>query len=190
VRRLRWKVQVVTAVERYAGDPMAFRMEQLLLDARGRRLGDVTEAWQIESIFRPLDDRQADGRYRYRLAYLELPRGHAKTTMIAAEAVTELVYADPDWRGHIAAGDKDQARELFDAVVGFIRRNPMPPSWSWTGSSAVTPAPRCASIRRTLRRRTACAWTGLPSMSSGISRAEISGTRSTPPSSNSLTGGA
>src|SRR4051812_43677540 len=110
--------------DRYLADPMAFRREQLILDAKGTRLGDVIEPWQEQEIYGPLDRRQRDGRLRYRLAYLELPRGHAKTTMIAGEAVTQLVVGEPDRRLHIAAGDKDQAREVFDAAVAFIRRNP------------------------------------------------------------------
>jgi phage terminase large subunit-like protein len=76
-------------------------------------------------VFAPLDRRQRDGRLRYRLAYLELPRGHAKTTMIAGEAVTQLVLGGADRRLHIAAGDKDQARELFGAAAAFIQRNPV-----------------------------------------------------------------
>jgi phage terminase large subunit-like protein len=111
-------------LDRYLDDPMAFRREQLILDSAGTRLGDVIEDWQVDRVFKPLDARQDDGRYRYRLAYLELPRGHAKTTMVAAEAVTQLVFGGPEWRGHMAAGDRDQARELFDAAVGFVRRNP------------------------------------------------------------------
>jgi phage terminase large subunit-like protein len=112
-------------IDRYLDDPMAFRREQLILDATGTRLGDVVEPWQERKIFNPLDKTQRDGRLRYRLAYLELPRGHAKTTMIAGEAVTQLVLGGPDRRLHIAAGDKDQARELFGAAAAFIQRNPL-----------------------------------------------------------------
>ncbi|MBW3589518.1 MAG: phage terminase family protein [Actinobacteria bacterium] len=110
--------------DRYLEDPMAFRNEQLIL-SDGRRLGEALEDWQRKKVFDPLDELQDDGRYRYRLCYFELPRGHAKTTMVAGEALTQLVLGGYDWRGHIAAGDKEQARELFDAAVGFIRRNPL-----------------------------------------------------------------
>ncbi len=116
---------LTSTLDRYLDDPMAFRLEQLMLDASGTLLGDVVEPWQEEEVFAPLDEVQDDGRYRYRLCYYELPRGHAKTTAIAGEAVTQLVLAGPEWRGHIAAGDREQARELFDAAVGFIRRNPL-----------------------------------------------------------------
>lgn len=112
----------MNSLDRYLEDAMAFRQEQLILED-GRRLGDALERWQHENIFAPLDVKQQDGRYRYRLAYLELPRGHAKTTMIGGEAVTQLTLAGRNWRGHIAAGDREQARELFDAAAGFIRRN-------------------------------------------------------------------
>lgn len=114
----------MSRLDDYLADPMLFRKEQIVLDAGGRLLGDALEPWQEDCIFDPLDERQDDGRYRHRLAYFELPRGHAKTTMIACEAVTQLVFGGPDWRGHIAAGDKEQARELFHAAATFIRRNP------------------------------------------------------------------
>jgi hypothetical protein len=104
---------------------MLFRREQLVLDWEGKPFGDAVEPWQERRIFAPLDERQEDGRYRYRLCYFELPRGHGKTTMVAGEAVAQLVFASRDWRGHIVAGDEDQARELFDAAKGFIRRNPL-----------------------------------------------------------------
>jgi phage terminase large subunit-like protein len=115
---------VATDLDRYLDDPMAFRREQLILED-GRRLGDALDDWQVEDVFAPMDTLQDDGRFRYRLTYYELPRGHAKTTMVGGEAVTQLVLASaPNWRGHIAAGDKDQARELFQAAAGFITRNP------------------------------------------------------------------
>lgn len=114
----------MSRLDDYLADPMLFRREQIVLDGGGALLGEVIEPWQEENIFGPLDERQADGRYKHRLAYLELPRGHAKTTMVASEAVTQLVFGGPDWRGHIAAGDKDQARELFHAAARFIQRNP------------------------------------------------------------------
>lgn len=114
----------MSGFERYVDDPMAFRMEQLILDGKGTRLGDVIERWQLESIYEPLDEQGEDGRSRYRLAYLEMPRGHAKTTMVAGEGVTQLVYGGNEWQGHIVAGDKSQANELFNAAAGFIKRNP------------------------------------------------------------------
>lgn len=113
----------MTSIDRYLDDPMAFRHEQLILED-GRTFGQSIDEWQERDVFRPLDKRQEDGRFQYRLAYFELPRGHAKTTMIGGEAVTQLVLAGRRWRGHIAAGDREQAGELLDAAAGFIRRNP------------------------------------------------------------------
>lgn len=114
----------MSRLDGYLDDPMLFRREQLILDD-GRPLGDALEVWQEREVFAPMDARRRDGRYRNRLIYLELPRGHGKTTMVAGEAVTQLVFGGYDWRGHVVAGDQDQARELFNAAAGFIKRNPM-----------------------------------------------------------------
>ena len=54
-----------STLDRYLDDPMAFRKEQLLLDAEGTLLGDVIEPWQEEEVFAPLDEVQRDGRYKF-----------------------------------------------------------------------------------------------------------------------------
>ncbi len=104
----------------YIADPHELRRSLILPD--GRRYGDAEEPWQREHVFAALDERDGDG-WRYRLVYLELPRGHAKTTMAAMEALT-VGLLEPDVRIVIAAADKDQAMILFDQLRGFIERSP------------------------------------------------------------------
>ena len=58
-------------VRRWRADRMAFRREAVTLED-GRPWGEVAESWQAED-FAALDS----GRFRH--AYLERPRGHAKT---------------------------------------------------------------------------------------------------------------
>lgn len=96
---------------------MAFRREAIVLED-GRLLGDVLEGWQEED-FRALDDPQ------HRHAYLERPRGHAKTFDLGTEAVTQLVLGPPGQKLYCAAADEDQARLLFDDVLGKFHRAPL-----------------------------------------------------------------
>ena len=59
----------------------------------------------------------------YKLLYFELPRGHAKSTMGAMEALTVAVM-EPDWRIYLAAADQEQAGVVFDFFKGMVQRNP------------------------------------------------------------------
>jgi hypothetical protein len=107
---------------RYLKDRHAFRREQIILPG-GKRLGEVEEAWQTENIFGPLDARDEAGNYQYQLTYLELPRGHAKTAVLAMEALASA-FLDGDVRVFMAAADQDQARLCHEALIGYLRRNP------------------------------------------------------------------
>lgn len=103
-------------------DRMAFRRDFLILKD-GKPLRDALEPWQIDNILTPLDARTAEGMPTYRLLYIELPRGHAKTTIAAAEALTELATSDPFRRVYAFAVDEKQADLLRDAAAGFVKRN-------------------------------------------------------------------
>ncbi|MDQ7840611.1 MAG: terminase large subunit [bacterium] len=102
---------------RWRQDRMAFRCEGISLE-NGRPLGEVLEPWQRED-FVALDS----GEYQH--AYLERPRGHAKTFDLGTEAVAELVLGRPGQRLFCAAADEDQARLLFEDVADKFRRSPL-----------------------------------------------------------------
>lgn len=104
------------------GGRARFRDEQLYLED-GRSLGDALEPWQREHILTPLDARDSDGHPTYRVLVLEAPRGHAKTTLLAAECLLELIVGGRDRRIFAFAADADQAALLHEAAAGFIRRN-------------------------------------------------------------------
>jgi len=106
------------------GGRARFRAEQLYLED-GRRLGEALEPWQEEHVLAPLDARDDAGRPRYRLLDLEMPRGHGKTTLLAAECLLELILGGRDRRIFAFAVDADQAALLHEAAAGFIRRNPI-----------------------------------------------------------------
>lgn len=106
---------------RYLKDRQAFRENEIVLPS-GQRLGEVIEPWQREHVFGPLDATK-DRQPLYRLLYLELPRGHAKTATMAAEALT-AAFLDGDVRIFMCAADQDQARLCHEALVGYLKRNP------------------------------------------------------------------
>ncbi len=102
---------------RWAADRMAFRKEAVLLED-GRPFGAVMEPWQAED-FAALDSGQ------YRHVYLERPRGHSKTGDIGTEAVTELILGPPRQQLYTVAADEDQARLLYEDVIGKFQRSPV-----------------------------------------------------------------
>jgi len=117
-------------------DPHEYR-RRLLIDT-GRGLGfydDVADDWQ-EADFKAMDSgwRRAlgydepDGFLR---AYLERPRGHSKTTDIAIQASWALIASTRELYGRtrqlygvVAAGDRDQARLVRDAIQKLVFDNP------------------------------------------------------------------
>jgi hypothetical protein len=103
-------------LKRYMADRHAFRREQCVLP-NGKRYGDCEESWQAERVWGPLDSGQ------YHVLYLELARGHAKTTMGAMEVITEALLGDR-LEVHFYAGDADQAAIGFDILSGMVRANP------------------------------------------------------------------
>jgi hypothetical protein len=110
-------VNLAEQVARWRANRMAFRREAITLED-GRPFGAVMEPWQAED-FAALDA----GTSRH--AYLERPRGHAKTFDLGTEAVAELLLGPPGQRLFCAAADEDQARLLFEDVADKFRRSPL-----------------------------------------------------------------
>jgi len=107
----------------FTATPMAFRRNEIILPSTGKKWDTAIEPWQIESIFKQLDATKPNGKWLYNLLYLELPRGHAKTLIGAAEAL-RLIITELEWYIDIFATDKDQARITTEFIAGFVRRNP------------------------------------------------------------------
>lgn len=108
--------------------PEAFRAA-ILIDVNGSpvRLGDVLEPWQDDD-FRSLDDawRRVAGQAvepKYLRAWLERPRGHSKTSDLAASCVWTLFASRRKLSGICAAADKEQAGLIRNAVDGLVRLN-------------------------------------------------------------------
>jgi hypothetical protein len=104
-------------------DPVAFVRQQIVL-ADGRRVGAALDddQWIEEDVLAPVFERDAASLPRFRLVYLELPRGHWKSGGAAAIALTEAVLF-PDTDVVVAAADTDQARIVIENLDGYLSRN-------------------------------------------------------------------
>lgn len=129
----------------YLKDRHAFRLNELTLPD-GRRLAEAIEPWQEEHVFSPLDELDQDGRWRYRLLYFQLARGHAKSWMCAAEALTVAIY-ESDARVYLAAADQEQAGLIYEHLVGIVRRNPRLSSGVTLGKYQATVSANGSTIR-------------------------------------------
>ena len=111
--------------------PAAFR-RNLQVDIGGGRivpLGHVLETWQAAD-FKALDPgwetmvSAVSNPSALLRGYLERPRGHSKTTDIAAMASWALWAVPRKLVGVVAAGSEDQAALLRGAIDGMLRHNP------------------------------------------------------------------
>jgi len=102
---------------RWKNDRMSFRKEAVIMPD-GRPFGACMEVWQ-EADYAALDSGV------YRNGYLERPRGHSKTFDLGVEAACSLILGPKNQRLYCCASDQDQARLLFDDVVGIFQRNPV-----------------------------------------------------------------
>ena len=116
----------------YAIDPSAFRRDLIVdVDGRPARFGDVLDDWQ-RADFEALDpawlqaiDRGEAPDGAPTRAYLERPRGHSKSTDLAVMATWALTFAPRQIMGAAAAGDREQAKLLRNAIDRVVRLNPL-----------------------------------------------------------------
>lgn len=96
-----------------------------LTAANGARIGDLLPAdpWIERDVLRPILARGPEGLPLHSLAYVELSRGHAKSSYAAAIATSEVVLHDSTDVAIIAA-DKEQAGFITEHIDRFLRDNP------------------------------------------------------------------
>lgn len=120
----------IEKLRQYIANRMDFRKEQFVLEPsvdfpEGGLFGDLCQEWQIEYIFKPLDERDEDDFPKYRLLYYQLPKKFGKTALMAGEAIVQLLLSPrPTEENYILAGDKDQASYVLKKAKDFIERNP------------------------------------------------------------------
>lgn len=116
----------VADLKRLQADPKLFQ-ESLRVDCDGEvvRLGDRLDPWQ-RADFASLDAawRAAVGQKvepGQRRGWFERPRGHSKTSDLAVALMWVLFASRRQVRGIAAAGDRDQAKLLRDAIDRLVR---------------------------------------------------------------------
>jgi phage terminase large subunit-like protein len=76
--------------------------------------------WQDDYFDKLFNTRTPDGKRQYRKSFLFLPRKQGKTAMVAPIALYEGFFGQHGGQIIIAAGDREQARKLFDACKNFL----------------------------------------------------------------------
>ncbi len=110
--------------------PAAFRRALQIDPTKPDLFTTQVQPWQDDD-FTVLDDawRRLAGqsvRPNFQRAYIERPRGHAKTSDIAIQIVWILEHSQNGVYGLAAAADRDQAALIWDAMRKLVQRN----SWS------------------------------------------------------------
>ena len=81
------------------------------------------ESWQKEHILAPVFDK-IDGRRRWDTFLIGLPKKNGKSTLAACTATYALLLDDPYPEVYSAAGDKDQAKIIFNYTRKAFERSP------------------------------------------------------------------
>lgn len=85
----------------------------------------VLEVWQRELVIVLFGWRRADGTRRYRLAYIEIARKNAKSTLAAAIGLyLTLGDHEPGAEVYASATKKDQAKIVHGAAEAMVKQSP------------------------------------------------------------------
>jgi phage terminase large subunit-like protein len=93
---------------------------------KGFRAGEplVFTDWQ-KWLLRCLYERNEEGRLRYRRALIGLPRKNGKSLMGSAIAVYSMIAGEPGAEVYAVAGDRQQARIIFNEAKQQVQNSPM-----------------------------------------------------------------
>lgn len=100
-------------------------IERFCSHVKGHSGPFILEGWQKNDIIRPLFGwKNKDGLRKYRTCYIEIPRKNGKSNLSAAIALY-LLFGSGEKGGEIisAAGDRNQARIVFDIAAQMVRQN-------------------------------------------------------------------
>lgn len=108
------------------GDELIEFAENHFRVLKGFRAGETLEftAWQ-KWLLKGLYERNDDGRLRYRRALIGLPRKQGKSLMGSAIAVYSMIAGEPGAEVYAVAGDRQQARIIFNEAKQQIQNSPM-----------------------------------------------------------------
>jgi len=139
--------------DEHAADLAVMFFEKLLVHVKGEWAGEpfILQDWQRDEIIRPLFGwKKKDGTRRYRRAYIELPRGNGKSTLVAGIALL-LVFVDDEPGAEVygAASDRDQAAIVFDLAKQMVEASPALSQRAETFKRSVV-VPASSSVYRVL----------------------------------------
>jgi phage terminase large subunit-like protein len=108
-------------------------IESLCRHSKGEWRGQliVLEAWQKDELLRPLFGwMRADGTRLFRIAYVEMARKNAKSTIAAAIGLY-LLAGDQEGGAEVysSATKRDQAKIVHDAAVAMVKASPELRRW-------------------------------------------------------------
>lgn len=110
-------------IQQYKNDICYFLEEQYILE-NGKHI--KLEQWQKEKILRPVfETKNENGLRKYDLALIGLPKKNGKSTLSSGVGIYMLFFDDPGAEVYSIAGDKDQARIIFDKAKRTVERNPI-----------------------------------------------------------------
>lgn len=110
------------------GDEVADWVEKWCCHVKGEMAGRpfLLEDWQRRWVREVFGPQTRDGRRKVRTALLGVPRKAGKSTLSAALALYLLVAdGEPGAEVYAVAGDRDQARNVFDAARMMVEASPM-----------------------------------------------------------------
>lgn len=108
------------------GDLVASFGEELLVTTKGVRAGEplVFTEWQ-RWLLNALLERRADNKLRFRRALIGLPRKQGKSLLGSTLALYGLFAGEPGAEVYSAAGDRQQARIVFNEAKQQILESPL-----------------------------------------------------------------
>ena len=108
------------------GDELIAFAETHFFLTKGFRAGEplAFAPWQ-RWLLRALYERDAAGRLRYRRALIGLPRKQGKSLMGSAIAVYSMIAGEPGAEVYAVAGDRQQARIIFNEAKQQVQNSPM-----------------------------------------------------------------
>jgi phage terminase large subunit-like protein len=102
-------------------------IQEFCIQSKGRWAGKplILLDWQAIFLMRLFGWRAADGKRRFKRAYLEVAKKNGKTTLLSALALL-LLIADGEGAPevYVLAVDRDQASILFDESARMVRSSP------------------------------------------------------------------
>ena len=115
--------------DKEAADKVIGFIEKYIHHVKGEHAGELIklEDWQKEDILKPAFGikKISDKLRRFRTVYVEIPRKNSKSTLGAGIALY-LILADGEKGAEVysAAGDREQARIIFDIASGMVASEP------------------------------------------------------------------